>query len=163
MRGLAGLRAFRILRPLRALKSIKGLKKLASALIASIVHLGETTIILFFVFLIFALAGNQMWQGNFFKRCMNVNYGYMSSIQGSEYMCSFDSDCEELNSYGVRYICAKGYINPDSGVISFDNILTGFVTIFVMASLEGWTNVFTYASKTFKDKIYINPIIIIIF
>ena len=160
MRGLAGLRAFRILRPLRALKSIKGLKKLASALIASIVHLGETTIILFFVFLIFALAGNQMWQGNFFKRCMNVNYGYMSSIQGSEYMCSFDSDCEELNSYGVRYICAKGYINPDSGVISFDNILTGFVTIFVMASLEGWTNVFTYASKTFKDKIYINPIII---
>ena len=160
MRGLAGLRAFRILRPLRALKSIKGLKKLTSALIASIVHLGETTIILFFVFLIFALGGNQMWQGNFYKRCMNINYGYISSIQGSEYMCSFDSDCEELNTYGVRYICAKGYINPDSGVISFDNILTGFVTIFVMASLEGWTNVFTYVSKTFKDKIYINPIII---
>jgi len=160
MNGLAGLRAFRILRPLRALKSIKGLKKLASALIASIVHLGETTIILFFVFLIFALAGNQMWQGNLYKRCMNINYGYIYSIQGSEYMCSFDSDCEELNSYGVRYICAKGYINPDSGVINFDNILTGFVTIFVMASLEGWTNVFTYVSKTFKDKVYINRIII---
>ena len=78
-------------------------------------------------------------------------------------MCSFDSDCEELNTYGLRFVCAKGYINPDSGAINFDNILTGFVTIFVMASLEGWTNVFTYASKTFKDKIFINEIIIFIY
>ena len=160
MSGLAGLRAFRILRPLKALKSVKGLKKLATALLASIIHLGETTIILFFVFLIFALAGRQMWQGNFYKRCMNINFGYFYSTQGSEYMCSFDSDCEDLNSYGVKYICARGYINPDSGAINFNNILTGFVTIFVMASLEGWTNVFTYVSKTFKDKIYINQIIV---
>jgi len=75
-------------------------------------------------------------------------------------MCSFDSDCEELNSYGMRFICSKGYRNPDSGAINFDNTLTGFVTIFVMVTLEGWTNVFTYVSKTFKDKIFINPIII---
>ena len=158
--GLAGLRAFRIMRPLRVLKKVKGLRKLATALIASIGHLGETSAILFFVFLLFAIAGMQLWQGNFYQRCMNVNYGYMISTEGSDYMCSFDSDCEELNTYGVKYVCAKGYINPDSGAINFDNLLTGFVTIFVMASLEGWTNVFTYASKTFKDKAYINPIII---
>ena len=160
---LVGLRAVRVLRPLRVLKKIKGLKKLATALLASIGHLGETTGILVFVFIIFALAGRQLWQGNFMKRCMNVNYGYVYSTQGSEYMCSFDSDCEELNTYGLRFVCAKGYINPDSGAINFDNILTGFVTIFVMASLEGWTNVFTYASKTFKDKIFINEIIIFIY
>ena len=157
---LAGLRAVRILRPLRVLKKIKGLKKLATALIASIGHLGETSLILIFVFLLFAIAGRQLWQGNFLKRCMNINFGYAYSIQGSESMCSFDSDCTEFNSYGTRYICAKGYINPDSGAISFDNILTGFVTIFIMASLEGWTNVFTYVSKTFKDKIYLNGVIV---
>ena len=160
---LAGLRAVRILRPLRLLRKIKGLKKLATALLASIGHLGETTMILIFIFVLFAIAGRQLWQGNFLKRCMNVNYGYMQSNKGSEYMCSFDSDCLELNVYGLRYICAKGYINPDSGAISFDNILTGFVTIFVMATLEGWTNVFTYVSKTFKDKIYINSIIIFVY
>ena len=160
IRALAGLRAVRILRPLRVLKKIKGLRKLATALFASIVHLGRTTFIVIFVFLIFAIAGRQMWQGNFFKRCMNVNYGYIYSTESSEYMCSFDSDCEELNTYGMKYICAKGYINPDSGAINFDNIINGFITIFVMASLEGWTNVFTYVSKTFKDKVYINVIII---
>ena len=160
---LAGLRAVRILRPLRLLKTIKGLKKLATALLASIGHLGETTLVIIFVFILFAIAGRQMWQGNFLKRCMNVNYGYIYSQHGSEYMCSFSSDCEELNTYGLKFICAKGYINPDSGAINFDNILTGFVTIFVMASLEGWTNVFTYANKTFKDKIYINAIIVFFF
>ena len=158
--GLTGLRAVRILRPLKVLRKIKGLKKLATALLASIGHLGETTIILLFVFVLFSIAGRQMWQGNFLKRCMNINYGYLYSIKESDYMCSFDNDCEELNTYGLKFICAKGYINPDSGAINFDNILNGFVTIFVMATLEGWTNVFTYVNKTFKDKVYINSIIV---
>ena len=161
--GLAGLRAFRILRPLKTVKRFKELKKLVTALLASISHLGETTIVLIFFFLIFAIGGRQMWMGNFYRRCMSVNYGFMYSTQESTMMCSFDSDCEELNSYGVKYICAKGYINPDSGAINFDDTLAAFVTIFVMSTLEGWTNVFTYVSKTFKDKIYINPIIVFLF
>ena len=104
-----------------------------------------------------------MWQGLFYRRCMNVNYGFMYSTQDAKMMCSFDSDCAELNSYGEKYICAKGYLNPNSGAINFDDTIAGFVTIFVMVTLEGWTSVFTYVSKTFKDKIYINPIIVFCF
>ena len=158
--GLAGLRAFRILRPLKTVKRFKGLKKLVTALLASISHLGETTIVLVFIFLIFAIGGRQMWMGNFYRRCMNMNYGFMYSTQDSTMMCSFDNDCDELNSYGVKYICAKGYLNPNSGAVNFDDTIAGFVTIFIMVTLEGWTDVFTYVSKTFKDKIYINPIIV---
>ena len=158
--GLAGLRAFRILRPLKTVKRFKGLKKLVTALLASIGHLGETSIILFFFFLIFSIAGTQMWQGIFYRRCMSVNYGYLISTQGDTGMCSFDSNCEEYNTYGNTFICAKGYRNPNSGAVNFDNTLTAFVTVFVMVTLEGWTDFFTYVSKTFKDKIYINPIII---
>ena len=157
--GLAGLRAFRILRPLKTVKRFKGLKKLVTALLLSLGHLGETGIILFFFFLIFAIAGRQMWQGYFYRRCMHVNFGFLSSFQKDKQMCTFDSDCNELESYGIRYICAKGYRNPDMGAFNFDNVLTGFVTIFMMATLEGWSDIFTYVSKTFKDKIYVNPII----
>ena len=158
--GLAGLRAFRILRPLKTVKRFKGLKKLVTALLLALGHLGETGIILFFFFLIFAIGGRQMWQGLFFRRCMNVNYGFLYTFQKDKKMCSFDSDCSDLESYGNKYICAKGYQNPDMGAFNFDNVLTGFVTIFMMATLEGWTDIFIYVSKTFKDKIYINPIII---
>ena len=158
--GLAGLRAFRILRPLKTVKRFKGLKKLVTALLLSLGHLGETGIVLFFFFLIFAIAGRQMWQGLFYRRCMNVNYGYLFSTLKDKQMCSFDTDCSGLESYGIRYICSKGYRNPDNGVYNFDSVLTGFVTIFSMATLEGWSDIFTYVSKTFKDKIYINPIIV---
>ena len=157
--GLAGLRAFRILRPLKTVKRFKGLKKLVTALLLALGHLGETGIVLFFFFLIFAIAGRQMWQGLFYRRCMNVNYGFLYSFSKDKQMCTFDSDCSDLESYGIRYICAKGYQNPDMGAFNFDNVLTGFVTIFMMATLEGWSDIFTYVSKTFKDKIYINPII----
>ena len=138
--GLAGLRAFRILRPLKTVKRFKGLKKLVTALLLSLGHLGETGIVLFFFFLIFAIAGRQMWQGLFYRRCMNVNYGFLYTFEKDKQMCSFDSDCKDLESYGNRYICAKGYSNPDMGVFNFDNVLTGFVTIFMMATLEGWSD-----------------------
>ena len=161
--GLSGLKAFRILRPLKTVKRFKGLKKLVLALLASVGHLGETVIVLFAFFLFFAIAGLQMWQGLFFRRCMNLNYGYFYSIRNEKYMCSFDSNCEYLNSYGNTYICAKGYLNPNSGAINFDNIGTSFITVFVMVTLEGWSYIFNYVSRTFKDKIYINPIIIFIY
>ena len=161
--GLSGLKAFRILRPLKTVKRFKGLKKLVLALLASIGHLGETVIVLFAFFLFFAIAGLQMWQGLFFRRCMNLNYGYFYSINHEKYMCSFDANCEYLNTYGNKYICSKGYLNPNSGAINFDNIGTSFITVFVMVTLEGWSYIFNYVSRTFKDKIYINPIIIFIY
>ena len=104
-----------------------------------------------------------MWQGNFLKSCMSLRYGFYSSYDDDEGMCTFDSDCESLNTMGNKYVCVKGFRNPNNGVITFDNTLMGFITVFTMVTLEGWTNVFVYVSKTFKDKIYINPIIVFLY
>jgi hypothetical protein len=101
-----------------------------------------------------------MWQGNLKRRCMSESYGYLVAFNNDKGMCTFDSDCTEYNENGNRFICVKGFVNPNNGVISFDNSLIGMVTVFVIVTLEGWTQVFTYVSKTFKDKIYVNPIII---
>ena len=90
---------------------------------------------------------------------MNVNYGYFASTKNDKYMCSFDSNCEDLNTYGMTFICAKGYLNPNSGAINFDDIVSSLITVFITVTLEGWSYIYTYVSKTFKDKIYINPII----
>ena len=120
--GLSALKPFRILRPLKTIKRFKDLKKLVIVLFASIGYLGDTAVILFFFFLFFAVAGLQMWQGLFYRRCMNLNYGYFVFGKVSEYMCSFDSNCEDLNSYDKIFICAKGYLNSGLGAFNFDNI-----------------------------------------
>ena len=161
--GLTGLKAFRILKFLKTMKRFKNLKKLTLALIASISRLWEILIILFFFFLFFAASGLQMWQGLFLRRCMNINYGYLMTDKRNSHLCSFDTDCTKLNDYGNKFICAKGYINPNSGSTNFDNIFYSLITVFIMVTLEGWTNIFTYVSKTFKDKAYINQIIIFIY
>lgn len=54
---LSGLRAFRVLRPLRTISTIEGLKILVTALLSALPLLRDTIIILFFFFLIFAIAG----------------------------------------------------------------------------------------------------------
>ena len=161
--GLTALKAFRILRPLKTVKRFRGLRKVVLALLASFGHLEETVAVLFFFFLLFSITGLQMWQGIFYRRCMNLNYGYYVSTSDDNYMCSFDSNCEFLNTYGQTFICAKGYLNPNSGAINFDNILNSLITVFITVTLEGWSFLYTYVSKTFKDKIYINPIIVFLY
>ena len=161
--GFNGIKAFRILKPLKTLKNFRGLKNLTQALIASVSRLWQILIVLFFFFLFFAVAGLQMWQGLFMKRCMNLNYGYLLTDKRNTNLCSYSSDCASLNGYGNSYICSKGYTNPNNGATNFDNILYSLITIFIMVTLEGWSNIFTYVSKTFKDKIFLNPIIIFCF
>ena len=161
--GLNGLKAFRILKILKTMKRFKNLRKVSLALIASISRLWEILIVLFFLFLFFSVAGLQMWQGLFLRRCMNINYGYLLTDNRNTYLCSFDSDCSSLNTYGNTFICAKGYINPHNGSTNFDNIFYSLITVFLMVTLEGWADVFTFVSKAFKDKIYLNRIIIFVY
>ena len=161
--GLAGLRAFRILRPLKTVKSIKVLRRLIIALLASITKLSDILIVLFFFILLFAIGGVQMWQGVFMRRCMSLQYGYMSSFIGAEGMCTFDSDCLKYNTPGNTFVCVKSHRNPDNGITNFDNSLKGFVTIFIILTMEGWSDIFLYVSSTFKDKLYLNPIITFLF
>lgn len=52
-----GLRVFRVLRPLKTISSIKGLKILISSVLTALPLLQDTLLILFFFFLIFAIAG----------------------------------------------------------------------------------------------------------
>ena len=61
---------------------------------------------------------------------MSVNYGYILSFTEFKTMCTYDSDCSLFNKRGSKYICVKGYRNPDNGVINFDNVLYGFITYF---------------------------------
>ena len=161
--GLNGLKAFRILKILKTMKRFKNLRKVSLALIASISRLWEILIVLFFLFLFFSVAGLQMWQGLFLRRCMNINYGYLMTDNRNTYICSYDSDCSSLNTYGNIFICAKGYINPHNGSTNFDNIFYSLITVFLMVTLEGWADIFTFVSKAFKDKIYLNRIIIFVY
>ena len=158
--GIILLRYFLILRPFKIFKRLKNLKKVAAEFAFIIISLIEGVLFLFFFLLIFAIMGLQMWRGLFKKRCMNLNYGYFfPKKNNANYMCYSDRDCSHLNTFGEKYICAKDFINPNSNIINFDNIFHSLITTFMVLTLEGWSSIYTYISKTFKEYPYLNQII----
>lgn len=58
---LSVLRSFRVIRPLRTISSIEGLRVIVSALVASLPLLRDTILVLLFFFIIFAIAGVQLF------------------------------------------------------------------------------------------------------
>jgi hypothetical protein len=158
--GLAGLRAFRILRPLKTIKSIKGLRRIIGTLLESMLALGDIVIVLFFFFLIFAIAGLQMWSGLFLRRCHSSIYGFRLSLDDYQNMCSSDANCAKYNKGGDRFYCAVTDQNPNTNVTHYDNLVNGLITVFIITTMEGWTDIFNYISNTFKDDFKINTAII---
>lgn len=65
------LRSFRVLRPLRTISGVEGLKIIVQCLLKSIPLLRDAIAILMFFFLVFAIAGVQMFSGVLKKRCVN--------------------------------------------------------------------------------------------
>ncbi len=149
---LKALRTFRVLRPLRAISSVEGLRILISALVTSLPLLMDTIVILLFFFMIFAIAGLQLWHGILRSRCMNtvtgdVNYDY---VCGS-YTCGTDS------------ICASGLGNPNYGATHFDDIFTALLAVFQCVTMEGWTDIQLLTVHAFGPSavIFFTPLVLI--
>jgi hypothetical protein len=163
VKGISGLRAFRILRPLKTVKSIKGLRNLIVTILESVGELGDIAIIMFFSFLIFSIAGVQMWQGLFMYRCVSNNSGIVDSYKDWSNSCTFDTDCQAYSLQGNEYSCKKTYINPFNNVLNYDNVINGLLTVYQICTMEGWTDIWGYISRTFKDANGINLIIIFLY
>lgn len=72
---LSALRSFRVIRPLRTISSVQGLRVIVSSLINAIPLLRDSLLVLFFFFLVFAIAGTQLFTGAYKMRCYYLDTG----------------------------------------------------------------------------------------
>lgn len=119
-----GLRVFRVLRPLKTISSIKGLKVLILAVLSALPLLQDTLLILFFFFLIFAIAGTQTFSGMLKNRCVAIQTGI---VHPDDLICGKDFGGEGCPG---GFHCAKVNNNPNYGVSNFDNIFYSLLAIF---------------------------------
>ncbi len=87
---LSVLRSFRVIRPLRTISSVEGLRIIVSSLVNALPLLRDTILVLIFFFLIFAIAGVQLFSGELKNRCFNEISGYRTS---NNLICATDEDC----------------------------------------------------------------------
>lgn len=73
------------------------------------------------------------------------------------------SECINWNQYYTE--CTPGEFNPFNGAISFDNIGLAWVAIFLVISLEGWTDVmyFVQDAHSFWNWLYFVLLIVVCF
>lgn len=72
---LSGIRSLRVLRPLRTISTIKSLKQILNTLFSSLSLLKDAVCILTFFYLVFAIAGLQLFSGVLKKRCYDMSTG----------------------------------------------------------------------------------------
>jgi hypothetical protein len=129
---LSGLRSFRVLRPLKTISSIEGLRVIVGALISSLPLLRDTVIVLLFFFLIFAIAGLQLFTGVLKRRCIEEETG---RLHIDNIICGGVQSCPD------NFFCGKTNSNPNFEQTNFDTIFYALISIFQSVTLEGWTDI----------------------
>ncbi len=91
------LRAIRVLRPLKTITKVKSLRMIVRTLFFSFSLVMDSLYILFFVMIVFSIAGTQLFSGLLQNRCMELSTGTLT-----DKLCATGSTCSD------GFMCAKG-------------------------------------------------------
>jgi len=143
--------------------------------------LGNVVLLCLFLFVVFSILAVQLLKGVMQNRCYdpnNMGGGFYEpgDIGYGVYVCSIAPDegmlqCPPNNNYANHWypvstthtLCAPSGVNPDSGVTSFDNFFTAFLTVFLVFTMEGWTEIMYTAQDAYSFWIWIFFFAIVIF
>jgi len=170
--GVTLLRMARVLRPLRAINRLPGLRILIKLILETLPMLGSVVLLCTFLFVVFSILGVQLLSGVLRNRCYDADgQEYCDTVGGEDclYICTIAPDkgmllCPPLADRfknfdyapGPSYAtCKADGPNPDSGVTSFDDFFHAFITMFVVISMEGWTEVMYMAQDAYSFWIWI--------
>ena len=142
---LKGLRSLRVLRPLKILASLKQLQTILESLFQALPLLADSFLILTFCYLLYALAGLQLFAGLLKKRCIFKFTGIPISD---------DALCGNVLC-GADQICSKLLTTPNSDIMNFDNIFYSFLNVFQIVTVDNWTSIMYSVQKTFTNYISI--------
>lgn len=149
---LPAIRALRVLRPLKVISNIKQLQRILESLFSALPLLADSFLILCFCYLLYALAGLQLFSGLLKKTCVFAETGLFSAVT----LCG-NVAC------GPQEVCSKGLQNPKLGIMSFDDVFHSFLNVFQIVTMDNWTVIMYSMQKTFTNfvSVYFLSLVII--
>jgi len=124
------LRVLRVLRPLRAINRAPGLKQVVQCMIVSIKSIGNIMAVTVLLIFMFGVIGVQLFKGKFFI-CSDLSMDNNNTCQG-EFITYQDGD---INKPIVEERLWE------RSEFHYDNILHAMLTLFVVATFEGWPGI----------------------
>lgn len=138
LRGLRSLRGFRVLNPTNT-ENLSGLKEMMRAMVHAFTNFMPVLCLLAVSFLLFGIAGLQLFSGALRQQCLFTADD--SRVFDTTVVCGTDSDC------GEGQYCGDSGENPNAGATGFDNMLQSWLTVFVVVSTEGWSQIMWWSMK----------------
>lgn len=151
---ISSLRTLRVLRPLRAITKFPKLRFLVVLLFQCVPMLANVMGLCIFIFFVFGILGVQLVQGVLRGRCF-------SWVDGSslDYICSIGGG--GAVSCPMGYTCLTLAENPGRGSINFDSIGGAMVTIFVVMTMEGWSEIMYWIQDAYSDWMFLYFVVLI--
>ncbi|XP_067130024.1 voltage-dependent calcium channel type A subunit alpha-1-like isoform X9 [Centruroides vittatus] len=167
---LRTLRAIRVLRPLKLVSGIPSLQVVLKSIIKAMAPLLQIGLLVLFAIVIFAIIGLEFYSGALHKTCYSIEDRNEIVTEGEqETPCYITQDpsgaptgayvCDSEVS-----ICLAGWIGPNYGITSFDNIFFAMLTVFQCITMEGWTATLYWTNDALGSAfnwIYFVPLIIL--
>ena len=152
---LKALRTLRVLRPLRTISKVKSLRNLVSTLIRALPLILNALTILFFIIIVFAIAGLQLFAGLLKRRCFDPTTGIIwMNEAGNDMICG-------SRSCPMGYVCGKTTHNPDDNFSNFDTFPNAFLMVFQIITLGGWSTVMHEVMDSFTPAVVIYFLLVI--
>ena len=150
IKSFKSLRALRALRPLRVIKRNPGLKIVVVALLSSIPAMLNVAVVFLLWFSMYAMLGTQFFKGKLFS-CMNrqdqLSYGYSFFASSSTYTASEVISGSTAVPTIIECVSrTQGLGTWDDKYWGFDYYPRGLMTLFEMATTEGWMDVMAATS-----------------
>ena len=121
------LRVLRVLRPLRAINRAPGLKQVVQCMIVSVKSIGNIMAVTVLLIFMFGVIGVQLFKGKFFI-CSDLSMDNNQTCQG-EYISFGDGDINKPILEERLW---------ERSPFHYDDILHAMLTLFVVATFEGW-------------------------
>ncbi|CAF3629173.1 unnamed protein product [Rotaria sp. Silwood1] len=133
------MRTLRALRPLKALSRFEGIRVVVNALFGAIPSIFNVLLVCLVFWLIFSIMGVQLFGGKFYK-CVYV--GTHDRVHISENITN-------------KIDCLNRNFTWENSRINFDNVLSGYLALFQVATFKGWIEIM--ADATDAKEINVQP------
>ncbi|XP_043195368.1 voltage-dependent calcium channel type A subunit alpha-1-like isoform X4 [Amphibalanus amphitrite] len=159
------LRAIRVLRPLKLVNGIPSLQVVLKSIIKAMAPLLQIGMLVLFAIVIFAIIGLEFYFGALHKTCYDLKDFSKFKTEGDS-----PTPCDMSNAWGGYRcnesvsMCLEGWVGPNYGITSFDNIGFAMLTVFQCITMEGWTSILYWTNDAIGSKfnvIYFVPLIIL--
>lgn len=153
---LSALRVVRVLRPLRSVSQIPELRILIQSLLRALPEVADNILLFFFLLVIFAMTGLQIWGGNLSHVCwanFDNNSIFYPDTRGNltrvfpNRRCGGTFDCRpgtipNVTAAGVRCEVHEDLFNPVFR--NFNNIAVSALLVFKIMVLDNWIDDFNH-------------------